>query len=284
MLGALIGAAGSLIGSAIGSKSQSDTNKANLELAKYQNEWNRQMQDRAFKYNYEMWNKQNEYNSPTAQMARMKAAGLNPNLMYGKGDTGNASSAPTMKAAQGIAPRMQAFTGWNLGLSEGVQTYMQMRMNNAVINKTQADAAKTAAETANVIASKKGVGARSEMDLLNLRRAQQLYDNSIETANATLDNIRSSTRANNVRTELARADLSMKPQQLEKLQNEIIGVKNENDLKSFELTLQQKYGLSRNSPEWMKIVAIALRGLVGDFGFGDATGALRRGVEKIFKP
>lgn len=260
-IGAIISTVGGLLGSVLGSKSQSDTNKANLELAKYQNEWNKQMQDRAFKYNYEMWNKQNEYNSPTAQMARMKAAGLNPNLMYGKGDTGNASSAPTMKAAQGTAPRMQAFTGWNLGLSEGVQTYMQMRMNNAVINKTQADAAKTAAETANVIASKKGVRARSEMDLLNLRRAQQLYDNSIETANATLDNIRSSTRANNVRTELARADLDMKPIQREKLENEIIGIKNENDLKSFELSLQQKYGLSRNSPWYFKVMAIALQNL-----------------------
>lgn len=31
------------------------------------------------------WNMQNEYNHPSAQMARLRAAGLNPNLVYGNG-------------------------------------------------------------------------------------------------------------------------------------------------------------------------------------------------------
>lgn len=35
----------------------------------------------------EDWNKQNEYNAPTAQMARFKAAGLNPHLIYGQSQT-----------------------------------------------------------------------------------------------------------------------------------------------------------------------------------------------------
>lgn len=44
------------------------------------------------------WNRQNEYNSPAAQMLRLSAAGLNPNLMYGQGTTGNAAviSAPSL--------------------------------------------------------------------------------------------------------------------------------------------------------------------------------------------
>lgn len=37
-----------------------------------------------------MWHKQNAYNTPTAQMQRLRDAGLNPALMYGKGTTGNA--------------------------------------------------------------------------------------------------------------------------------------------------------------------------------------------------
>lgn len=37
-----------------------------------------------------MWNKQNAYNTPTMQMKRLRDAGLNPALMYGKGTTGNA--------------------------------------------------------------------------------------------------------------------------------------------------------------------------------------------------
>lgn len=40
------------------------------------------------------WKMQNEYNSPKNQMARFAEAGLNPNLIYGSGNPGNASSPP----------------------------------------------------------------------------------------------------------------------------------------------------------------------------------------------
>nr|QPB07381.1 MAG: DNA pilot protein [Microvirus sp.] len=56
-------------------------NQAQMELAKYQND-----------YNTQMWDKQNKYNSPTAQMQRLKEAGLNPALMYTQGTTGQASA------------------------------------------------------------------------------------------------------------------------------------------------------------------------------------------------
>lgn len=36
-------------------------------------------------YNLQMYNLQNEYNLPANQMARLQAAGLNPNLIYGSG-------------------------------------------------------------------------------------------------------------------------------------------------------------------------------------------------------
>lgn len=42
----------------------------------------------------ENWKMQNEYNLPKNQMARFAEAGLNPNLIYGSGNPGNASSAP----------------------------------------------------------------------------------------------------------------------------------------------------------------------------------------------
>lgn len=45
-------------------------------------------------YNKQMWEEQNAYNTPEAQMKRYRDAGLNPNLIYGQGTSGNASSAP----------------------------------------------------------------------------------------------------------------------------------------------------------------------------------------------
>lgn len=47
-------------------------------------------------YSLNMWNLQNDYNSPAAQMKRYEEAGLNPALMYGQVTSGNASTAPQM--------------------------------------------------------------------------------------------------------------------------------------------------------------------------------------------
>jgi len=63
-----------------------------------ENQFNKQMAEYAYNKELEMWNRQNEYNTPLAQMARFKEAGLNPNLIYGKGTPGNATVMPKYNA------------------------------------------------------------------------------------------------------------------------------------------------------------------------------------------
>lgn len=91
---ALIGAGGSILGSAMnsifGSSAARKQRKAQKELAEYQ-----------YSKNLEMWNRNNEYNTPKNQMQRLKDANLNPNLMYGQGTTGNTS---------GQLPQYQSYT------------------------------------------------------------------------------------------------------------------------------------------------------------------------------
>lgn len=53
----------------------------------------------AYQRGINMWNMQNAYNSPEAQMNRFKAAGLNPHLIYGQGSAGLASSPPQYSPA-----------------------------------------------------------------------------------------------------------------------------------------------------------------------------------------
>lgn len=76
--GALIGGIGGIASGIINAiQSRQNTNrtiKANREQA-----------DLAYNRDVEMWNKGNMYNSPQAQMDRLKSAGLNPNLVYGSG-------------------------------------------------------------------------------------------------------------------------------------------------------------------------------------------------------
>lgn len=66
----------------------------------HQNEKNRQFalqqQRLQNQFNLDMWNRQNAYNSPAAQVQRLMQAGLNPNLAYGQlgsGDAGFVQSA-----------------------------------------------------------------------------------------------------------------------------------------------------------------------------------------------
>lgn len=87
--------------------------------------------DKQNAYNLEMWNKQNEYNSPQAQMQRFAEAGLNPNLIYSQGSSGNNAQA-AQKNAPDYSPALtrlqKAFNIVNL--MHGIQD----------VRKAQADA------------------------------------------------------------------------------------------------------------------------------------------------
>ncbi len=78
--GSILSTAGSLFGNLIG-----NTGRKNAEA-------------RANAQNIKFWNMQNAYNHPAQQMQRFKDAGLNPNLIYGKGTNGNAEQITGAKA------------------------------------------------------------------------------------------------------------------------------------------------------------------------------------------
>lgn len=64
--------------------------------------YNYMMKQQEQAYNLELWNLQNEYNSPAAQMARYQDAGLNPNLIYSQQNSASspsAASAPTFRSS-----------------------------------------------------------------------------------------------------------------------------------------------------------------------------------------
>ncbi|MCS2858554.1 hypothetical protein NXV76_22230 [Parabacteroides distasonis] len=59
-----------LVPSAMNNKAVQDTNKANMEIAKYQAQWQQQENEKACQRSPNMWNLQNEYRFSTQQMAR----------------------------------------------------------------------------------------------------------------------------------------------------------------------------------------------------------------------
>lgn len=138
-IGAIIDGLGSFAGSMIGANAQRRANIQNMQLAKYQNNWQTAENEKAYARSVEMWNMQNQYNSPTAQMSRLRQAGLNPNLVYGSGVTGNsAGSAPQYQPAKIQRATMEPYRGWNLGLSDAASMYMAMRQNKAQVENMEA--------------------------------------------------------------------------------------------------------------------------------------------------
>lgn len=65
------------------------------------NQFNTDAFGRQKDHNIDMWNRNNQYNSPIEQMARMREAGLNPNLLYGSFDSGNSGTPPTADISSG---------------------------------------------------------------------------------------------------------------------------------------------------------------------------------------
>jgi len=104
-----------LIGSGVNAVTQLLTNSSqkNTNLQMYNMERTNALAD---------WNRQNEYNSPKAQMARYKEAGLNPHLIYGQSQTAQPVRSTDAKAPNYVAPRLDtdALNVPNIALQMGL--------------------------------------------------------------------------------------------------------------------------------------------------------------------
>lgn len=86
----------------------------------------------AYKRQKEFWNMQNAYNTPKAQMQRLKDAGLNPALMYGKGNVGNAMQLSSVGKADVSGPNLaqSAAAGAQLSLINAQRRKIEAEANN----------------------------------------------------------------------------------------------------------------------------------------------------------
>lgn len=106
LLGGIIAAGASLAGNAIGSSSQNKTNETSKEIAEMNNKFNAEQAQLQRDWQEDMWNKNNEYNSPQALISR----GLNPFIGSNVGAGVSKSSASGGVAASAAAPpSLQAF-------------------------------------------------------------------------------------------------------------------------------------------------------------------------------
>lgn len=143
------------------------TNRKNREFALQQYE--REKTD-----NLAQWQRQNEYNSPSAQMERLQSAGLNPNLVYGKGADNIAAPivAARGQSPQATAPRMdltRPFSDYQNYALRKAQIDNQTVQNTVLLQ----EAALKAATTASVVQNT----AKSSFDLDLAKELRQISAN-----------------------------------------------------------------------------------------------------------
>ena len=147
--GGIVGLGTSLIGNLFGNKSR------------------RKEADRAFNRSKAMFDYTNQYNTPARQMERLKAAGLNPALMYGQGNTGNASNPPQQQAAEQKNP---------LDLNS-MLLYAQIRNIDADTDSKNASIALTTEKVNTELATQLNIDAqraKTIQEALNLKTQDQI--------------------------------------------------------------------------------------------------------------
>ena len=144
LIPALIAAGSAIAGGAMGSSSNSKTNRTNLQIARETNQLNYQLFQESNAFNEKMYHEANAYNTPSAQMQRYAEAGINPYIAAGNVQTGNTTSAlqsapaPQMHAAQ-MQPDVNLANGI---MSAGtiISQYAQNELAIAQARKTNAEA------------------------------------------------------------------------------------------------------------------------------------------------
>ena len=150
---AAIAGAGSLIGGLFGSSGSRYAARKQLQAVRETNEANLQIAQQNNAFNERMWNMQNEYNTPSAQRARLESAGINPYLMLDGSSTGVAQSAPTADTSgTQVAPDVGStiaggYQTFGNSIASAASQIAQMSFNNDL---QKANVAKSNAEAQNV--------------------------------------------------------------------------------------------------------------------------------------
>lgn len=210
-------------------------------------EFARSESELAYQRDQEMWHMQNAYNSPQAQMERLKAAGLNPNLVYGASAPGNQSgSAPTYTPAEGKfgLPRFQ--------LPDLLSMYQTFQMRNAQIDQVKAGTEQTEAATDNIrmrtAVDEYGLGYRKQVDPYQLDITKNKVESSNLEVRKTMQAIRNmNEQERNLVLEGLIKQGAIKKQDLER------EIMEETRMSKETLNMLRKYGATESDPFLLRL-------------------------------
>lgn len=235
----LLGSIGStVIGVGSAQSQQYREQKFNAEQAQINRDFQREERLAVQDFNVDMWNRNNEYNSPASQMARARAAGINPNLVA-SGANG-ASASPVTSS-----PMSGSHASYSGSIADSLLT-----LNPEI-----------AAMTANTL---KTISEKNAIDIQN-EYAPQLNDKALKKADAEIDDIGSRAgytkeQTNQLKEMLPllkgktakeiqeiRARIRNLFEEYKKIKADTAGVNYDNDLKEFKKQFRETFNVAPDS-------------------------------------
>lgn len=238
---AIINAASGAISTGASLAAQKKENQRNREynlmLANKQNQWN-----------FENWQMNNAYNSPAAQKARLEAAGLNADMMYGQGGISNiSSSAPESTAGAPSSPM-----DWSsLASVNPVGTYLDAKLKQAQIDNINADTKKKGHE-AGILASDEafrdawnsGLLATQNVEIRVKSSSADLNEQKIKESQAFIQQIDANISEINAQIERWRTQSLNESRSLE-IQSRLSDAQIKDYAASSNLKLEQAYSINQ---------------------------------------
>lgn len=260
----------------------SDIGNNNLQAlqAHYQTKksqkWSEKMYEKQYQDNIKFWNMQNEYNNPKSQMDRYKAAGLNPNLIYGQGNSGNASpiNTPDVQPVQFRSPdvsntnlltTLNAFADLDIknAQADNLRAQNNVIQQDAILRMAQIDATRTGAER-----SRFDLDFESELRPFSAEARRESVRQLRTSTDLSLNrDAREAASNSSYLAEAAERMLSMQDArktsrvQRDQMRATIDNLNKEGTLKQLDIELKRN-GINPNDPMWARVVGRILTNLV----------------------
>lgn len=263
-----IAAGASLLGTGVQAFAQGKMNRKTRQ-------WNEKMYNLQRQHALADWNMQNEYNSPAAQMARYKAGGLNPNLIYGQPNEGGVVRSSDAKSWNPQAPDYESGAK---GVGNSLLMYYQMKNIEADLANKGASNTNIAQDTAVKAAQEKAIlagipktGVETDTLQFNLDFEKEVRDAKLEIVrdgvrklkadiNFTLHQDERAALLNTTSVAEAlermitmRLQRTKTPEEIKEIQARIKALNLDSDLKEQDLKLR-KQGIYPGDPVWLRAV------------------------------
>lgn len=160
MLGGIVSGLGSVGAALVNSDKDKQRDQRSYNYTKQlqdsSNEFNAKEAEKSFERQKELLKMQQEYNTPAAQMQRLRAAGLNPNLIYSNALGGDVSASSTPQATNASASQFQVHNNMS-GISDalgGLASLVQnFALQSAQVRNLDAQTAKTSGVDTDFVSS-----------------------------------------------------------------------------------------------------------------------------------